>query len=340
MAAKFSVDQIGPLVSIQDAGRQGYMRYGVTGAGPMDRLSHTLANLAVGNEPPAATIEVSLGGFSLRCIEGEATLAIAGGCFNPVLDGTSMPPWSRFDMQAGSKLSIRPGPWGSWCYVAFAGSLVAPSWLGSQSIIQGITLCGTPLQLNDIINLDSSATTSASSRASGKITQLIDPAPLQPDSAIRIVAGPQDRYFNDESIHALHTAPFQLTADYNRMGIRLSGPALSINTELNMPSAPVTRGSMQVPGHGDPICLMADHQTTGGYPKIATIISADQDKLAQLRTGDTINFNLFTAAEAVLIARQRHEQLESIAQSMHANQVSLEDRLWAHNLIGGVISAQ
>ena len=107
-----------------------------------------------------------------------------------------------------------------------------------------------------------------------------------------------------------------------------------------MPSAPVTRGSMQVPGHGDPICLMADHQTTGGYPKIATIISADQDKLAQLRTGDTVNFNLCTAAEAVLIARQRHDQLESLTRSIEAHQVNLEDRLWAHNLIGGVISAQ
>ncbi len=344
MSAQFLIDHIGPLVSIQDAGRPGYMRYGVTGAGPMDRMSHALANIAVGNQPQIAAIEVSLGGLSLQCTEGKTTVAIAGGCFDIKLDGNTLSPWSRLEMQAGNKLSIRPGAWGSWCYVAFADGLASPSWLGSQSMIQGTNLCGQALQQHDVIQQQSSSTAAQTSKNNTENntgnTPLLDPTPFKPDNVIRVVLGPQNRYFTDESIHALHNEPFQLTADYNRMGIRLSGPALSINTELNMPSAPITRGSIQVPGHGDPICLMADHQTTGGYPKIATIISADQDKLAQLRTGDHINFELCDVEKAVQVARQRRDQLRSMIATMNDNQISLDERLWTQNLISGVFSAE
>ena len=336
MTAHFSISQIGPLVSIQDAGRQGYMRYGVTGAGPMDRISHALANLAVNNQPEAAALEVSLGGLSLLCTEGQLTLAVAGGCFDIKLDNKSIPPWSRFTMQAGSSLSIRPGTWGSWCYVAFAGDLSSPSWLGSQSIIQGTTLCGSALQQNDVLEIK----TTTSLQPGTETQELLDPARLKPHDNIRVVLGPQDRYFTDQSLRDLVSQPFTITADYNRMGIRLAGPTLTINTELDMPSAPITRGSIQVPGHGDPICLMADHQTTGGYPKIATIVSADQDRLAQFRSGDMVNFSVCDATEAVQIARQQHDQLNALTQTMKNNQVSLDERLWTRNLISGVFLDQ
>jgi len=337
MAAQFVIEQIGPLVSIQDSGRHGFMRYGVTGAGPMDRLSHSMANLAVGNQATAASIEVSLGGLSLLCTEGTNTIAVAGGHFDIKLDNKAIPSWCCFQVQAGSRLSIRPGTWGSWCYVAFAGGVISDSWLGSQSMIQGTSLCGTALQQNDILQIDSSDHTAIPSDV---INQIIDPESIKPESTLRVVLGPQDRFFTDESIQDLLQKPFALTADYNRMGIRLRGPTLSINTELNMPSAPITRGSIQVPGHGDPICLMADHQTTGGYPKIATIISADQDKLAQMRTGDLVNFKQCNTDEAVHAARASQRQLQSLVLEMDGNRVSLDDRLWTMNLISGAHNAQ
>ena len=312
------------------------MRYGVTGAGPMDRVSHALANLAVGNRPDAATIEVSLGGLSLLCTDGHMSLAVAGGCFDIKLDNKTIPPWSRFTMQAGSSISVRPGSWGSWCYLAFDGDLCSPSWLGSQSIIQGTTLCGAPLQQNDVLEVK----TTASMQPGVETQELLDSGTLKHDNVIRIVPGPQDRFFTDQSLHDLFNEPFKLTADYNRMGIRLEGPTLTINTELDMPSAPITRGSIQVPGHGDPICLMADHQTTGGYPKIATIVSADQDRLAQFRSGDTVNFKACEATEAVQIARQQRDQLNDLRQTMKDNQVSLDEKLWTRNLISGVFLDQ
>ncbi len=339
MEAQLSIEHIGPLVGIHDKGRHGYMRYGVTGAGPMDRLSHTLANKALGNSPDRPCIEVSLGGITLRCTDGYTTAAIAGGHFNCTLNGQTLPPWCRFELEAGSQLQIRPGPWGSWCYLAFGGQLQSQQWLGSQSLVQGTDLCGTPLQQHDTIEVTDTDTAAPASK-SGAVDSLQDPTPLRPDDVIRVVLGPQDRYFTEASLHALAHSAFTLTADYNRMGIRLSGPSLSINTELTMPSAPITRGSIQVPGHGDPICLMADHQTTGGYPKIATIISADQDKLAQLRSGDQIRFEVIDADAAIVTARARQQQLTALMQLMNDNTLGLDERLLSSNLISGVVDAR
>lgn len=351
VSARFSIEHIGPLVSIQDSGRQGYMRYGVTGGGPMDRTSHALANHAAGCAPQSACIEVSLGGLSLRCTDGKAILAIAGGRFDSKLNGNPLPAWCRFEMHADSTLVIRPGKWGSWCYVAFEDNLNTPSWLGSQSMIQGTHLCGSALRQDDTFSLSTEAghrsaikhlpklSPKQSPKTSpGSFSELLDPTDLKPEGVIRVVPGPQDRFFSDESVQALYNQAFKLTADYNRMGIRLTGPTLSINTELNMPSAPVTRGSIQVPGHGDPLCLMADHQTTGGYPKIATIISADQDRLAQLRTGDSITFKQCDAKQAVAAAREHRDHLTSLIQTMELQQVSLDERLRTHNLISGMYS--
>lgn len=244
MQARLSIEHIGPLVGIHDKGRHGFMRYGVTGAGPMDRLSHTLANKALGNATEMPCIEVSLGGITLHCTEGYTTAAVVGGHFNCTLNGHTLPPWCRFELEAGSQLQIRPGPWGSWCYIAFGGQIQSQRWLGSQSLVQGTDLCGTPLQQHDTIEITGTDSMAAASNQ-GTADSLQDPTPLRPDDVIRVVLGPQDRYFTEASLHALSHSTFTLTADYNRMGIRLSGPTLSINTELTMPSAPITRGSIQ-----------------------------------------------------------------------------------------------
>ncbi|MEP5760586.1 MAG: biotin-dependent carboxyltransferase family protein [Litoreibacter sp.] len=327
--ATFKLAHAGPFLSLQDRGRFGYMRYGVTPSGPMDRASHAIAHTAAQAE--GAILEVSLGGLTLVCTSGETTAAVAGGAFNITLDGAAQSAWSSFTLREGSKLTIRPGPWGSWCYLAFAGRIKAPTWLGSQSTHLDTGLCGLPLSQDHVLHVENARV------LPDRNGPIIDPDPLRPDKTTRLVLGPQDRFFTAPSLAKLTQQPFTLTPDYNRMGVRLSGPKLEINAELTMPSEPIARGSLQVPGHGDPICLMADHQTTGGYPKIATVISADMDAFTQRRVGDTFRFKAVSPQEANKAARDRAGLLMRLNTQIQEQRISLEQRLWTENLISGVI---
>jgi len=142
---------------------------------------------------------------------------------------------------------------------------------------------------------------------------------LKPESTIRAVAGPQDRYFDPDTLAKLFSNTFTISADYDRMGMRLSGCNLPIIAALDMPSEPITRGSLQVPGHGDPICLLADHHTAGGYPKIATVISADLDALSQHRTGQSITFKSLTPKEAVQAARDWRVETDQLLDHIMLN---------------------
>lgn len=333
MRAVFQVEQVGPFVSVQDAGRSGYGRFGVTRSGPMDRLGHQLTNYAIGKPDHSSAIEVSLGGLTLRCIEGEVTAAVGGGHFLVNLDGGELAPWSIFTLREGSILKIRSGEWGSWCYLSFLGDMTAMEWLGSQSVHQGSGLCGLPYKQDDKVVVDNAKSNPDTSGA------FFDPKSLRPSSQVRVVQGPQDQYFHDISISKLYLTEFKLTNEYDRMGVRLSGEQLKVNRALDMPSEPVARGSIQVPGHGDPICLLADHQTTGGYPKIATIISADQDAMAQKRVGDVVTFTKTSVDDAIAIARQRHLLIETMKKEIVSNRASFIHKLWSSNLISGVVSA-
>lgn len=332
MRAVFQIDQVGPFVSIQDAGRPGYARFGVTKSGPMDQLGHQLTNYALGKPDQSSAIEISLGGLTLKCIEGEVTGAIGGGHFSVNLDGNELAPWSIFGLKEGSVLKIRSGDWGSWCYLSFLGDIVSSKWLGSQSVHQGSGLCGQSYKQGDKIVVDSAK---SNTDISGSF---FDPKSLKPSAGIRVVQGPQDQYFDEISISKLYLTEFKLTADYDRMGVRLNGEKLGVNRALDMPSEPVARGSIQVPGHGDPICLLADHQTTGGYPKIATMISADQDSMAQKRVADIVTFTKIEVDDAIAIARKRHLHVETMKKEIVSNRASFIHKLWSSNLISGVIS--
>jgi biotin-dependent carboxylase-like uncharacterized protein len=331
LSAVFKIDQVGPFVSVQDKGRFGYMRFGVTEAGPMDRLGHAMANFAVGNPETDPAIEISLGGLTLTCVEGEITACVAGGSFDVHLDGQELAPWSIFTMSVGSKLRIRTGAWGSWTYLAFAGQLDADSWLGSSSTHMGSGLCGASFVQDDIIKIENPRVLENAN------VKFYDPEHLKPSGDIHVVMGPQDRYFTEKSIASLLLTEYEVTNEYNRMGVRLKGEKLEINQALDMPSEPIARGSLQVPGHGDPICLLADHQTTGGYPKIATVISPDQDRLVQLRAGNRLRFIEVTPMRAVEMARQRKAEIDVMKAEIEANRVGYLQKLWSSNLISGVV---
>jgi allophanate hydrolase len=327
---QLKIDHAGPLVTIQDQGRAGFMRYGVTPAGPMDRMAFALGHYTLAQDP-RASIEVSMGGISLTCVAGAVTACVTGGEFTVILDGKTLPPWSTFELTQGSKLQVRAGTWGSWCYLSFAGVLDVPNWLNSASTHLGSNICGAPVQMGDKISINNARVNAA---ISGEI---FDVKPLKPTKNIRVVMGPQDRFFTAQSIVDFTAQEFALTADYNRQGVRLSGPTLEINQALDMPSEPIARGSLQVPGHGDPICLLADHQTTGGYPKIATVITADQDKLAQMRSGDRLRFIAVDVETATQVAHDANKQAANLRQKIDDQRLSLEQKLWNSNLVSGAI---
>lgn len=297
--AVLSVGFAGPHVSIQDAGRPGFMRFGVPASGPMDRASFAAANVALGNPPGQPVIEISMGGLVLECLSGTVTFAVAGGGFVVEHGGRRAGSWSVATLRAGERLAIRPGHWGNWTYLAFAGRLDARGWLGSLSthVISG--LGGGRLVAGQTL------TVAGAELRAEREGAIVCPVTARPRQEVRVVLGPQDRFFARETVAAFLAGPYRLTDAYDRMGVRLQGPALPPGASLDMPSEPIVRGSVQVAGDGVATVLLADHQTTGGYPKIATVIDTDLDAFVQLRPRDMMVFRAIAPEEAVEQARLR-----------------------------------
>lgn len=328
--AELSVTFAGPLVTFQDAGRPGNMRYGVAASGPMDRLAYDAAHAAIGNEPGLTAIEVSLGGLMLVCSKGSLTVAITGGDFVVEHAGQKTSSWTILTLRQGEKLAIRAGKAGSWAYLAFAGALATDVWLGSQATHSTSGFGGGAVQAGRSLVISD---TEVRENRLGDITK----PEFIPNGPVRVVIGPQDQHFTSLVIEHFTSATFSVTDAYDRMGMRLSGPALELDGALSIPSEPIVRGSVQVSGDGVPTILLADHQTTGGYPKIATVISCDTDSVAQLRAGQIMRFVSITGQQSVdevrnfVIRRKQYLEEVSIARG------SLEQRLMRENLIHGFI---
>jgi biotin-dependent carboxylase-like uncharacterized protein len=295
-SAKFHITRAGPLVSIQDLGRNGHMRFGVPKSGPMDVFSFKTANAVLGNEHTSSCIEVSIGGLELKCIEGPVSLCVFGGEFNLTVDDQRIKMGEVFEIQKDQRLSIRAEKSGSWCYLAFAGALVADKWLGSNATHFLSGFGGGVLKSDQGLAVENAKVVEP---LFGNKTAVQDKF----DGYIRVTLGPQDHHFTSEAVRLLLNQEFKVSTAYDRMGMRLSGPALEINSSLSIPSEPLMKGSVQVAGDGIPTILLSDHQTTGGYPKIATVISSDLDMLAQLRPNQTLRFKAVSPENAIRIAR-------------------------------------
>ena len=288
----------GPYVTLQDVGRPRLMRFGVPASGPMDRKALVIANAVLGNDPGAAGIEVSLGGLTLDCVEGAVTLAVVGGGFILQKGAQRMGSWAVLTLVAGERLVIRPGPWGSWTYLAFAGALQAPVWLGSHATHALSGFGGGKLTAGQVLTVEDARVLP---------NQGLIPCPIwaRPRPVLHAIPGPQDRFFAPETLADFASQRFHLTDAYDRMGVRLRGPALSLVGALSIPSEPILRGSVQVAGDGVATVLLADHQTTGGYPKIATVLDDDLDGFVQLRPKEAVSFRLTSPQDAITIARRR-----------------------------------
>ena len=326
---EFSISFAGPLVTFQDIGRPGNMRYGVSASGPMDIVSFEAANAVLGNETKQTAIEISLGGLILQCHEGSITLAITGGDFLIEYQGQKISSWTVLTIQKGERLSIRAGKSGSWAYLAFSGKLNVKDWLKSNSTHSTSGFGGGVLKTGQKFTL-----TDASNQAN-RIGPILKPS-FNTNDLIHAVLGPQDQYFINTAIEIFSDSIFKVSDNYDRMGMQLTGPKLELKSALSIPSEPVVKGSIQVSGDGIPTILLADHQTTGGYPKIATVISSDINRLVQFRSNQSVEFILISSNEALQKTRKFLDIKEKYLQKISISRGTLEQRLMSENLIGGV----
>lgn len=306
IGAHVEVVQPGGMTTVQDLGRLGLMHLGVTPGGALDRRAAVLANRLVGNDPGAAVIEGTAVGPTLW-FSGSTVIAVTGAAFGPELDGVPIPMWEPVLVEAGSTLrfaqAARPGR-GWRCMIAIAGGVQTAAVLGSRSTdtfgnVGGLD--GGPLRSGDrlpIAVVGGDVSRRMRLRLTGAIPRVSSASPM------RIVLGPQDGWFSDEGIAALVSSPYAVTTRSDRMGLRLSGSAIERSTTADMLSEGIAAGAIQVPPDGQPIVLLPPRQTVGGYPKIATVIGADLDRLGQLAPGDVIRFAVVSSEEALDVTRR------------------------------------
>ena len=299
----------GLLTTVQDRGRWGSQSFGVSVAGAMDPYSHRLANVLVGNDADAATLEVTIVGPELE-FDDARTVAVTGALFDVTIGDRPIAPQSAVEVPAGSTLRFGRRLRGSRAYVAISGGIVTPGVFGSRAthLPSGMGgLDGRALRAGDRLPLGSPA---RPSRPAPR-TQMAhrSAAFTLPDghATLRVLPGPQLDRFSPAAWEVLQSSSYTLAIDSNRMGYRLVGPPLETPGRLDVISDATPLGVLQVPPSGQPILLMADRQTTGGYPKIAAVISADISVAAQLGPSDTVKFVACSTQEALaaLIAQER-----------------------------------
>jgi 5-oxoprolinase (ATP-hydrolysing) subunit C len=333
MSAALKIIAAGPGVTLQDAGRHGYLRYGVTAAGPMDRLAMATANRAVGAAPGATAIEVSLGGIEVTADGTALPLAIAGGNFDVSLDGQRLPSAVRLALAPGAKLRVRAGSDGAWCYLAVGGRIDVPPMLGSNATHTRSALGGNDgraLAAGDVLPVRDADACEPGAAA------LTAPWLDRSDDPIRVILGPQDDYFSREQIDTFCREAWTVSHRSDRMAYFLDGAPIAAANGLDIVSDGIVMGAIQVLGDGRPMVLMADRQVTGGYPKIATVIGPDQGRLAQMRPGSSVRFAITTIDAAVKARRAERAILDAPVQSVPLKKAPSAELLLGANLISGV----
>ncbi|WP_088007299.1 biotin-dependent carboxyltransferase family protein [Indiicoccus explosivorum] len=295
----------GPQTTVQDLGRTGYQRYGVIVSGAMDTYALRMANLLVGNNENEGGLEITLGGFSARFGQ-DGLVAVCGGEMSADLDGRPVKLWRPLFVPAGAVLSFGAPKTGCRAYVAVAGGIDVPLVMDSKSTYLRAEIGGfqgRALKTDDEVPVGSLSgpqrRTVAAMRERGFFQPkwAVPAPPYSDDPIIRVMPGRQFRLFDEESRVRLFSEPFTVSLQSDRMGLRLEGHTLSLEEKQELISEAVAFGSIQVPPDGQPIVLMADRQTAGGYPKIGQIASIDLPLAAQLKPGDRITFEEISVEE-------------------------------------------
>jgi len=332
---QFKVNVAGLLSTFQDCGRIAYQAFGVPISGPMDVYSHHVANLLLDNDTEAPVLEMTLlgGAFSF---DTETVIAITGAEMQAVKNQSeSLACWQTHYIAAGDTITFSGAINGCRTYLAIAGGFDLIPQLGSTATNVRSGLgghAGRALQKGDVILYGTSSHSNLSKqskrpapltggsdqnkeylkRLSGRNALSAAPSFFDKDNVVRVVMGPQDDAFTEEGIRTFLESSYEITSQSDRMGYRLTGRRIKHRESADILSDGIVKGAIQIPGHGEPIIMMADCQTTGGYPKIAHVISVDLDKVAQARSGDQITFKAIALSEAQALLKQQSERLDHL----------------------------
>ena len=298
------VQEPGLFTTVQDLGREGFGPLGVSPSGAADPISLRLGNRLVGNAEGAAALEMTLLAGTFLFPDG-AVAALAGSDFGATLDGRPVEMWAAFEAKPRQVLRLGPTRSGARCYLCIRGGIQVKPFLGSASthILSGLGGHeGRALRKGDLLRIGEVSGVSRKQSLSALAL-----ANLQPRKVLRVTAGPQSDWFSEAAQKVFYENTFRVAEESNRMGIRLQGASIPLRAGGEMISEGVTLGAVQVPEGGLPIILFVEQQTTGGYPKIANVISADFHSLGQLRPRDEIRFELVnvTTARGLLVEQDK-----------------------------------
>ena len=309
--AVLRVEKPGLLTTVQDLGRPGHRKFGVPPSGAMDRFALAAANRLVGNPETAAGLECALNGPVLLALQ-PCLVAVTGADFTPSVNGAEVPLWTGVYLAAGERLSFAGRKWGARCYIAIAGGLGGSRWLGSLAtylLVEKGGFDGRTLEAGDVLAIAAPAPRPLI--AGRHLSRRLLPA-YGREPALAAVPGPHHSRLTRSSRSALQKSSFAVSRDADRMGFRLEGPALELSGR-ELLSVGLTMGAVQLPIGGQPILLMADHQTAGGYPVILGVSRASLPLAAQLLPGDTLTFREVSISAAQDEWRRLREALEQIA---------------------------
>ena len=332
--SKLVISSIGPASSVQDGGRHGAQRYGLMPSGAMDRLALAAANCLVGNPIFAAAIEIGPFGAAFTAREGVVRLALAGAPRSADITGRAVVFDTSMTLADGETLTLGFARGGSFSYLAIEGSIEGEPMFGSLAVNARAGLGSPyprPLQAGDELQ---------TKPASGAAERRID-LPAATTGPIRVLMGPQGDEFGDAAKQLFLDNEWKISATSDRMGYRLEGPVIKHLHGHNIVSDGTVDGSIQVPGNGAPIVLMPDRGTSGGYPKIATLISADLGRFAQIPAATGFHFKAVPMAEAQAEARKYWKTLRALPNRLRAiesfdlNIEALQDA----NVAGSAVSA-
>lgn len=285
----------GLLTTIQDLGRWGYQRYGMSVAGAMDHFALRVGNLLVGNDENEAGLEVTMMGPEIK-FNCDEVIAVTGADMQPMINGKLVPLWTSLHVKMDDVLSFKGIKSGLRSYISFSRGIDVPEIMNSKSTFTRGSVGGfegRKLEAGDFIDLGNKVLPDSGSYLPLKlIPEYLD------ETEVRVVLGPQDDYFTEDAIKTFTDSVYKITSEADRMGYRLEGPKIVHADSADIISDGIVFGSVQVPGHGSPIIMMADRQTTGGYTKIATVITPDLSILAQMTPGNSISFKTVSIDEA------------------------------------------
>lgn len=306
----FEVINPGVYTTLQDLGRPGYMKFGIPASGVADRFSAQVANLLVGNEPQAAVLETTLFRLELLAL-ADLTLAVTGGDLSAAVNNAPLAMWQSVSVQKGDRISFQRRKRGLRAVLAVRGGFGGPRFLGSRSVfVRG--LMGNPLKPGEVLEAENAAVRPPHS---GPIPANLLPR-LSPRTPLRVILGPQQDRFSPQGLETFLSSEYTVSPASDRMGYRLEGSKIEHVQGADIISEAIARGAIQVPGDGLPIIMLWDAQVSGGYTKIANVISADLDGLAQVMPGEKLRFSAVSLEAAHRALREERDQLGRVRAEM------------------------